>query len=80
MALVKKETKSIDVIMPVGDLNSKLDYHNDCLIDIDHLDFEWIRQAQLVSDYSELAVYLEDLKRNLDKKITIKKAQLEKNN
>lgn len=64
-------------IMPVGDLNNKLDYHKDCLIDIDNLDFEWIRQSQLVSDYSELAVYLEDLKRNLDKKIIVKKAQLD---
>jgi 6-pyruvoyl-tetrahydropterin synthase len=73
----KKIIREEYTIMPVGDLNSKLDYHNDCLIDIDHLDFEWIRQAQLVSDYSELAVYLEDLKRNLDKKITVKKAQLD---
>jgi hypothetical protein len=64
-------------IMPIGDLNSKLDYHKDCLIDVDNLDFEWIRQAQLVSDYAELATYLEDLKRSLDKKITVKRAQLD---
>lgn len=55
--------------------NSNLDYSQDVLIDIDNLDYEWLRQPQLVMDYGELATNLEDVVRRLERRIGVKKAQ-----
>lgn len=58
-------------------LNKELNPRVDIIINPDELDFEWIRQPQLISDYSDYATALEDMKRKLERKIAVKRAGLD---
>ncbi len=73
----KKENVEIPQIMPLVEINPDLNYKRDVMIDLDHLDFEWARQSQLVSDYGDIATYLDEVKRKLERTIAIKKGKLD---
>jgi hypothetical protein len=59
------------------EINPNLNFNTDILIDIHNLEFEWMRQPQLVMSYSEMATKLEAIERKLKRSIDVKRSQLD---